>query len=116
MPERHESATLDGRLVRRVALIGVTVLLLVLGLGYVYWLHLFAPYPPLPVAAPAGPHLQTQAPQDLARLRAEQAARLQRYAWADRSHDTAQVPIGRAMELLAQQDRALDAAAAEPSP
>ncbi|HZR37533.1 MAG TPA: hypothetical protein VFA75_19335 [Nevskia sp.] len=116
MPERHESAALDGRLVRRVALIGVTVLLLVLGLGYAYWLQLFAPRPPLPVPAPAGPHLQTQAPQDLARLRAAQTARLQRYAWTDRSRGAAQVPITRAMELLAQQGRTLDAGPPEPSP
>lgn len=108
MAERHEAEALDARLVRRTALIGVAALLLTLGLGYVYWLALFPPPPAIPSAIPPPPRLQTRAPQDLARLRAAQAARLDRYAWVDRSAGVAQVPVERAMELLAQQGRELD--------
>lgn len=113
MPEQHEPDRVNGHALRRVAGIGLAALLTVLAASYAYWRHLFPP-PPVTTVLPPQPRLQTHAPQDLAQLRAAQQARLQRYAWNDGSHATAQVPIERAMQLLAQQGRALDST--EPPP
>lgn len=47
------------------------------------------------------PELQTSPQADLARFEAEQQARLSGYAWVDRDHEQARIPIGQAMQLIA---------------
>lgn len=50
---------------------------------------------------PPAPRLQTHPLDDLAALRAAEAARLGGYGWSDRAAGRIHVPIDRAMELLA---------------
>lgn len=47
------------------------------------------------------PELQTSPQADLARFEAEQQARLSGYAWVDRDHDIARIPVDEAMQLVA---------------
>ncbi|WP_439393431.1 hypothetical protein ACRQ5Q_29400 [Bradyrhizobium sp. PMVTL-01] len=47
------------------------------------------------------PALQTSPQADLARFEAEQQARLSGYAWVDRDHGQARIPIEEAMQLVA---------------
>ena len=47
------------------------------------------------------PALQTSPQVDLARFEAEQQTRLAGYAWVDRDHNQARIPIDQAMELVA---------------
>jgi hypothetical protein len=49
------------------------------------------------------PRLQAHPTEDLATLRAQQAALLTHYAWLDPAHTVARVPIERAMAMYAQQ-------------
>ena len=53
---------------------------------------------------PAEPHLQEHPVQDLKRMRAEEDQILGTYGWVDRETGIVRVPIGRAMELLAQRN------------
>jgi hypothetical protein len=67
------------------------------------------------------PELQTSPELDLARLTAPQQARLSGYAWIDRDHDIARIPIEEAMQLVAQRgahayDPILSPPAATPAP
>ncbi|MBV8889159.1 MAG: hypothetical protein JO305_05765 [Alphaproteobacteria bacterium] len=48
--------------------------------------------------APPGPRLQTDPAQDLARFRAEEDRRLDRYYWIDREKGIVHIPIGQAIE------------------
>ncbi len=48
------------------------------------------------------PELQTSPEVDLARFEAMQHAQLSSYAWVDRDHDIARIPIEEAMRLVAQ--------------
>jgi hypothetical protein len=115
MPEPlHEPTTIAAGPVNRVLLVAVLLLLAALLLSGVYWRHLFPKGAPPPAIIPPEPRLQTQAPQDLARLRAEQQAQLGRYAWIDRRAGVAQIPIERAMALLAQRQPARPPAAPQP--
>jgi hypothetical protein len=50
---------------------------------------------------PPAPRLQVDPAADLAALRAAESARLASYAWIDREHGIARIPIARAMALLA---------------
>lgn len=52
--------------------------------------------------APPGPRLQTDPEGELEALRHEEEAVLNGYSWIDQSAGVAQVPIERAMELLAE--------------
>jgi hypothetical protein len=63
-----------------------------------------APTAPLawPRQLPPGPRLQTDPHQDLQELLSAEAAILQSYGWVDRGAGIARVPIGRAMDLLAE--------------
>lgn len=54
---------------------------------------------PLP---PPEPRLQTHPEADLRRLRSEEEAVLDGYAWVDRAAGVARIPIERAMELVAE--------------
>lgn len=47
------------------------------------------------------PALQTSPQADLARFEAEQQARFSGYAWVDRDHNKARIPIDHAMQLIA---------------
>lgn len=51
---------------------------------------------------PAGPKLLTNEPLNLEGYKAEQARRLQSYGWVDRATSTVHLPIGRAIELIAE--------------
>jgi len=51
---------------------------------------------------PPGPRLQTNAPGDLARFRADEQKRLDTYYWVDRQKGTVHIPIGEAMKKLVQ--------------
>jgi hypothetical protein len=65
--------------------------------------------PPSPLAGeygrrlPPEPRLQAAPLKDLEALRAEEDALLQGYAWVDRQAETVRIPIGRAIELLAEE-------------
>ena len=65
------------------------------------------PLPKLPEARQPyeikGPRLQDDPPADMAALRAEDDATLNRWAWTDEANGMAQIPIERAMELLVEQ-------------
>lgn len=64
-------------------------------------------HPPPPMMAtglqvPDEPRLQVLPSADLERLRAEEAARLEKYAWVDRPAGVVRIPIERAIEVLAE--------------
>ena len=62
------------------------------------------------------PELQTSPQADLARFEAEQQARLSGYAWVDRDHDIARIPVDEAMQLVAGRGQhAYDAPQAQPA-
>lgn len=61
---------------------------------------------PLPPRIPPAetfpvPRLQVAPTEELQRLRADEKAQLEGYAWVDRSRGLIRIPIERAMELLA---------------
>jgi hypothetical protein len=58
--------------------------------------------PPDFVEQGSGPHLQTDAPADLARFRAEEDTKLTSYGWVDRKAGVIRIPVERAMDLLAE--------------
>jgi hypothetical protein len=78
-------------------LVGVAVA----GLAAVYRAYVPNPSPPPPQAFPQ-PQVRPDEAEQLRRLLAEQRARLDGYAWADRDKGLVQVPIDRAMQLLVQ--------------
>ncbi|MGE5191187.1 MAG: hypothetical protein ACM3U2_01715 [Deltaproteobacteria bacterium] len=51
---------------------------------------------------PPEPRLQSQPQADLARLRLEEEQRLSSYAWIDPHERVVRIPIGRAIEILAE--------------
>lgn len=78
--------------------------------------------PPLAAAAeptlPPGPRLQASPEAELEHFRAEENQRLSSYGWKDRDGGVVRIPIGRAMEVLAEQgldamSTALDPAAGD---
>lgn len=61
--------------------------------------------PPSPLAkveAPSEPRLQVFAPKDLAETRALEEKILNSYDWVNKQAGTVRIPIGRAMDLLAE--------------
>jgi hypothetical protein len=54
---------------------------------------------------PPEPRLQAEPVEDLRRLRDEEDAVLESYAWIDRSQGIVQIPIERAIELLAVREQ-----------
>lgn len=56
-----------------------------------------------PAQIPPKPRLQAHPQTDLAKFRAQKEALLSGYAWTDPQHDYARIPIGRAMQIYAQQ-------------
>jgi hypothetical protein len=73
---------------------------------------------PLPEASahrlPPGPRLEESPPQSLAELRAREEALLGSWAWVDRNRGVAQIPIERAIEIIA--GKGLPAPPPPPSP
>jgi hypothetical protein len=118
-PSAHEPADLHVRKVVWVAgvLIGtlvVSILALIL-----FFHHLNREYPrrtseaePVVSAAdlPPIPRLQTNPLRDLEAVRAVEDSHLNRYAWIDRSHAVAQIPIERAMLLWVKSNASAPAA------
>ncbi|HEY1899318.1 MAG TPA: hypothetical protein VGG49_05960 [Steroidobacteraceae bacterium] len=110
-PFGHEPAAVAGRPIRiAAAILFATVLSLGVALDWSLRDQLApdhaqvaarqGPIPPLP-------RLQAHPTEDLATLRAQQAALLTHYAWLDPAHTTARVPIERAMAMYAQQQERL---------
>lgn len=56
-----------------------------------------------PAQIPPKPRLQAHPQTDLAKFRAQKEALLSGYAWTDPQHDYARIPIGRAIQIYAQQ-------------
>lgn len=91
------------------------VLILVVSAVLMWWASVFlrgleeAKDPPPPALAearapytPPGPRLQADPEAELAELRAREDLILESYAWIDKEAGIAQVPVGRAMELLVE--------------
>jgi hypothetical protein len=98
---------------RLFAFAGGVVGLIVLGvLGSAFVFHFFVRHQPLgPPASPfedvrtlpPEPRLQTTAPLDLKRFRADQEKILQGYGWVDPQAGIVRIPVDRAMDLLLQE-------------
>lgn len=58
-----------------------------------------------PAVLPPAPRLQPHPDNDLTALREEKRALLDGYAWADKSHQFARIPIGRAMQMYVQEEK-----------
>jgi hypothetical protein len=54
---------------------------------------------------PPDPRLEINEPADLARMRAEEDARLTSYAWVDKTAGVVRIPVERAMELLVEREK-----------
>jgi hypothetical protein len=102
-PSDYERLDADPRLIGALAL-GIAIFLLLTPL------ILWGLYPESPrlggipgtPPAPPSPRLQVHPKADLDALRAEERDRLTTYGWVDRGHQVTHVPIGRAMDLLAE--------------
>lgn len=104
-PDAHESyAVAAGMLHWSAAVLAGSLLAVLLGMVALYrWAQ---PPTPVPASLPPAPRLQPDPAADLAAERAQQQSRLQGYAWVDREAGIARIPIGRAMALLVERDRA----------
>ena len=110
-PSAHEGADLHIRNVVKVAaLLGATLIASILVVA-LFFQHMEKSYPErtseaAPVVAesdlPPLPRLQTNPLRDLQAVRAVEDSHLDRYAWIDRDHGVAQIPIDRAMMLWAK--------------
>ena len=110
-PSAHEGADLHIRNVVRVAaLLAVAVVVSILIL-VLFFRHMEKIYPGRTSEAapevrdsqlPPIPRLQTDPLRDLQAVRAVEDSHLDRYAWIDRQHGIAQIPIDRAMILWIQ--------------
>jgi hypothetical protein len=112
---RHEADTMDGRRIVIVAIaLCVLIAACIAGAG---WLthamaHRYArPVYHEPAGLPQtdGPPLEPDPAATLARFRAEKQALLQSYAWVDRPHGIARMPIEDAMRIVAAQAAATPA-------
>lgn len=63
--------------------------------------------PPMPIKERPfpTPQLQFYPPEDLAKFRREEDARLNSYRWVDQKADVVEIPIARAMELLVSENK-----------
>lgn len=105
--ETHGDETLETPAIdtRHVLLVGFSVLLLIgaaIGLlDAVYQWKVRVQSPPPPKTFPA-PRVQAGQADELHRIQAEQLRRLGEYRWVDRTQGLVQIPIERAMQLIAQ--------------
>ncbi len=107
-PSAHEGADLHiGNVVKVAALLAATLVTSIL-LLLLFFRHMERKYPgrtseAAPVVLesqlPPAPRLQTNPLRDLQAVREVENSRLDRYAWIDRQHGVAQIPIDRAMIL-----------------
>ncbi|MGX4772406.1 hypothetical protein ACWAUC_21745 [Bradyrhizobium guangdongense] len=119
---RPQPADIDNRAV--LAVVGGFLLFVAAAIaGLLLFMHSQAPdsFSPLVKRQFPSPELQTSPEVDLARLTTAQQARLSGYAWIDRDHDIARIPIVEAMRLVAQRgahayDPILAPPAATPAP
>lgn len=99
--EKLESPEVETRVVLLAAL---GVLVLVLGtvgvLGAIYYREVSVQRLPTPEKFPQ-PRVESKERQERLRIEAGQAARLAGYRWIDRKEGIVQIPIERAMQLLA---------------
>lgn len=102
-PFGHEPPGVATRRVVGVVLgIGVliAIALVLLWLALTHWvMPEHAQLKTQPAVLPPAPRLQPTPDRDLAALRAEKKALLEHYAWTDKSHRFARIPIGRAMQM-----------------
>ncbi|MBI2876765.1 MAG: hypothetical protein HYY20_07780 [Candidatus Tectomicrobia bacterium] len=101
--------------IRPIAALGIGLILTAVVLYLALWglFRLFtiereqADVPPPPVfrgqPLPPQPRLQASPSADLAKMRAEEDARLNSYGWVDPQAGTVRIPIDRAMERILQQ-------------
>jgi hypothetical protein len=110
-PSAHEGADLHIRNVLRVAALLAATLVMSILILVLFFRHLEKQYPnrtseAAPVVSeiqlPPVPRLQTNPLRDLQAVREVENSRLDRYAWIDREHGVAQIPIDRAMILWTQ--------------
>jgi hypothetical protein len=71
----------------------------VVGLGF-YYMHAHVGHASAPRSFPE-PRLETRNGQDLGALQRRQQGQLQVYAWRDRERGLVQIPLERAMEIIA---------------
>jgi hypothetical protein len=102
-PGDYERSDVDLRLIGALAL-GVAVFLVatpfLLLAGYSTAIH--AGGLPVDTPKPPSPRLQVEPKADLQRLHSYEQGKLQTFGWADRERKVVRVPIGRAMQLLAE--------------
>ena len=91
-----------------VAAVTLAAIVLMWGLSSALKKDIAGRQPPPPVLAgartqplPPAPRLQPNPPKDLAELRERENAVLGAYAWVDREQGTAQIPVDRALDILA---------------
>ncbi len=110
-PSAHEGADLHIRNVVKVAALLMATLVISILLLLLFFRHMEKRYPgrtseAAPVVQdsqlPPVPRLQTNPLSDLQVVREIENSHLDRYAWIDREHGIAQIPIDRAMILWTQ--------------
>jgi hypothetical protein len=98
---RHPLDVAASTLHRLAALLAV-VFVAILVLMYAIWRFALASAPlPAHEHVPPPPRLERAPRQALATQQASAKADLERYAWVDRAHGIAEIPIERAMQILA---------------
>lgn len=106
----HEANVVAIRQLHRIAAVVAGTLIAIVLAMYLLWkLVLHVPTPQINSERPPAPRLQAHPTADLAVLRASEQVRLNSYAWVDREHGIARVPIERAMAMLAQQHSTISA-------
>jgi hypothetical protein len=88
---------------RVVLAVGGAFMLLVIGIGGLgswYWYEVPVQTVPPPVSFPQ-PRVQADEPAELRRLLGKQRQELTAYGWTDQQHTLLQIPIERAMKLIA---------------
>ncbi len=99
---RLEPPDIDSRSALIAAAAAIVLIIgAVAGLDALYRAYVPRPAPPPPRSFPQ-PRVQPDESAELRRLMSEQRARLARYAWVDRGKGIVEVPIERAMRLIAQ--------------
>ena len=112
----HAPDTTDGRRVTIVgaALVAMVALCMIAAVAVTRGLaHHYARPPAMAKALPAtdGPPLEPDRAATLARFRAEKHALLDGYAWVDRAHGVARIPVDEAMRIVAAEAGAASAPA-----